>query len=118
MAQLLDESNVVSATMNTQDFGASYMGSGVGWAEDDEGPLSVMVLSYASISSATDNLERVTASFDSETFGSGRPLGELLMLESIDQRDSEIVALVRFVGDANPQVPLELMFRQDGPFAR
>jgi hypothetical protein len=76
----------------------------------------MIVLSYPSIGVATENLDGVTASFAANSTISDAPLSDLLTFDSIEQRDAELVAVVRLAPDTNPQLPLNLLFRLEGPF--
>jgi len=117
VAQRLDEVGVVSASLSTSDSFAGFEASGIAWTEDDDGPVGVVVLSYPSEAAAADRLGAVTAGFDEEPRSGAAVPSERMVVDSVELRGAEIVMVVHFLPETNPQILLDMWSRREGPFA-
>ena len=116
VASRLDEEAVVSASLFTQE-GFAYRSVGLGWSADDRGPRGVIVLHYDTAAAAEEQLPLIAEGFAGDSLISDGAIADLIVLDSIEVRGSEIVAVVTFPDDRDPITLYQMFIRQDIPFA-
>lgn len=118
LAVRLDEQAVVSSMLLTFDGDAdAYRGLGLGWSADDAGARATVVFTYDSVGEAESQLGSIEAGFSGDSLVTGQPVAEIALLESIEVRGSEVVAIVRFPDPPFPSRLWQMLLTRDGPFA-
>lgn len=117
LATRLDAQSVVSAALVLLE-DEPYLGVGLGWSADDSGARGTLVFAYDSAESAEAELSRIEASFAMDSLVTRQPISDRVTLESIEVRDSEVVAVVRFPDDSIPSSTWQMLLSRDGPFGQ